>query len=170
MGDIVVHVDHGLGKYQGLVRLNLSGAPNDFLLLEYANKDKLYLPIYRLNVVQKYSGVGSSVALDRLGSQQFEKAKESVKSAVQRLAFDLVDLYAERALEKGVLFSPPDAAYREFEAGFPFSETPDQLKAIEAVFNRSSVGKDHGPDRLRRCGLWKNGSGDSGCISGGFGR
>ena len=141
IGDIIVHVDHGLGKYQGLVRLNLSGAPNDFLLLEYANKDKLYLPIYRLNVVQKYSGVGSSVILDRLGSQQFEKAKESVKSAVQRLAFDLVDLYAERALEKGLLFSPPDAAYREFEANFPFSETPDQLKAIEAVSTDLQSGK-----------------------------
>src|SRR6185312_16337283 len=75
VGDAVVHVDHGIGRYQGLARLSLSGAPSDFLLLEYANKDKLYLPVYRLNVIQKYAGSGAAAPLDKLGTQFFAKAK-----------------------------------------------------------------------------------------------
>ena len=101
IGDAIVHVDHGIGRYQGLVRLSLSGAPSDFLLLEYANKDRLYLPVYRLNVIQKYVGAGESVALDRLGSQQFAKTKEKVRDAVKKLAIDLVQLYAERKIHPG---------------------------------------------------------------------
>jgi len=133
VGDAVVHVDHGIGRYQGLIRLELLGAPSDFLLIEYANKDKLYLPVYRLNVIQKYVGAGESVALDKLGSQQFAKAKDKVREAVKRLAIDLVKLYAERKIRPGVAFSPRDAEFREFEAKFPFDETPDQLKAIDDV-------------------------------------
>jgi transcription-repair coupling factor (superfamily II helicase) len=131
VGDLVVHLDHGIGRYIGLVRLDLLGAPSDFLLVEYANKDKLYLPIYRLNVIQKYIGSGGDAALDRLGSQQFAKAKERVRGAVRKLAVDLVHLYAERSIRPGVRISPADAMFREFEARFPFDETPDQLKAID---------------------------------------
>lgn len=141
VGDLVVHVDHGIGRYQGLVRLDLSGAPSDFLLLEYANKDKLYLPVYRLNVIQKYAGTGASVALDRLGSQQFAKTKEKVREAVRRLAIDLVQLYAQRRVRQGILFSPRDAEFSEFEARFPFDETPDQLKAIDDVLRDLETGK-----------------------------
>jgi len=130
VGDAVVHVDHGIGRYHGLVRLNLSGAPSDFLLLEYANKDKLYLPVYRLNVVQKYIGSNEGLTLDRLGTQQFNKTKDKVREAVKKLAIDLIRLYAERKLRPGIRFSPPDSLYQEFEAQFPFEETPDQLKAI----------------------------------------
>lgn len=132
-GDAVVHIDHGIGLYQGLVRLDLSGAPSDFLLLEYANKDKLYLPIYRLNVIQKYVGSGGTAVLDKLGSQLFAKTKEKVKNTVKALAFDLVKLYAERKIRPGYRFSPPDTEFREFEAKFAFEETTDQLKAIDAV-------------------------------------
>lgn len=140
-GEAVVHKDHGIGLYQGLVRLNLSGAPSDFLLLEYANKDKLYLPVYRLNVIQKYVGAGDSVSLARLGTSNFEKAKEKVKDAVKKLAVNLVQLYAERKIRAGIRFSPRDAAYREFEARFPFDETPDQLKAIEETLADLESGK-----------------------------
>lgn len=133
VGDVVVHIDHGLGRYQGLVRLTLSGAPADFLLLEYANKDKLYLPVYRLNVIQKYMGGSDSVALDRLGSQQFNKAKEKVREAVKKIAFDLVQLYAQRKVKPGLRISPRDSTFREFEGKFPFDETPDQMKAIDAT-------------------------------------
>jgi transcription-repair coupling factor (superfamily II helicase) len=131
VGDAIVHVDHGIGRYQGIVRLDLSGAPADFLALEYANKDKLYLPVYRLNVIQKYAGSSSEVALDKLGSQQFAKAKDKVRDAVKKLAIDLVQLYAERKVRPGVPFSPRDSDFREFEAKFPFDETPDQLRAID---------------------------------------
>lgn len=130
IGDAVVHVDHGIGRYHGLVRLNLSGAPSDFLLLEYANKDKLYLPVYRLNVIQKYIGSNEGLSLDRLGTQQFSKTKDKVREAVKKLAIDLIQLYAERKLRPGIRFSSPDSFFKEFEAQFPFEETPDQLKAI----------------------------------------
>ncbi|MDR3607478.1 MAG: transcription-repair coupling factor [Oligoflexia bacterium] len=141
VGDAVVHVDHGIGRYQGLVRLDLSGAPMDFLLLEYANKDKLYLPVYRLNVIQKYVGAGESVALDKLGGQQFAKTKEKVREAVKKLAIDLIQLYAERKIRPGIRFSGRDALFQEFEAKFPFEETPDQIKAIDKTLEDMESGR-----------------------------
>ncbi len=141
MGDYIVHRDHGVGQYQGLVRLTLSGAPSDFIQLEYANKDKLYLPIYRLNLVQKYIGSGGKAALDRLGSQQFSVAKEKARDSAKKLAINLLQLYAERKLRPGIRFSPPDSDYNEFEAKFPFDETPDQMKAIQMVLNDFESGQ-----------------------------
>ncbi len=141
INDAVVHVDHGIGKYQGLVRLALSGAPSDFLLLEYAGKDKLYIPVYRLNVIQKYVGSGDHVQLDKLGGAQFAKAKEKVREAVKHLAIDLVKLYAERKVRAGIQFSPRDASYREFEARFPFDETQDQLRAIDDTLSDMESGR-----------------------------
>lgn len=146
IGDGVVHVEHGIGRYQGLARLSLSGAPSDFLLLEYANKDRLYLPVYRLNTIQKYVGSGESMSLDRLGSQHFNRTKEKVKEAVRKLAIDLVQLYAERKIRPGIRFAPPDFTYQEFEAGFPFDETPDQLKAIGDILSDLESGRSM--DRL----------------------
>jgi transcription-repair coupling factor (superfamily II helicase) len=140
-GDTVVHVDHGLGRYQGIVRLDLSGAPNDFLLLEYANKDRLYLPIYRLNAIQKYVGASDSITLDKLGSQQFARTKEKVREDVKKLAFNLVQLYAKRKIQEGTRFSPRDSDFREFEAQFPYDETPDQLKAIDAILSDMESGR-----------------------------
>ena len=131
VGDAIVHVDHGIGRYQGIVRLDLSGAPSDFLLLEYASRDKLYLPVYRLNVIQKYVGSGETAQLDRLGTGQFTREKERVREAVKKLAVDLVQLYAQRKIQEGVVFSPRDSAFRDFESQFPFEETIDQLKAID---------------------------------------
>ncbi len=140
-GDSVVHIDHGVGRYQGLVRLELSGAPADFLLLEYANKDKLYLPVYRLNVIQKHGALGDSVTLDKLGGQQFQKTKEKVRDSVRKMAIDLVSLYAERTIRTGFKFSTRDAEFEEFEARFPYDETPDQAKAIDAVLDDMAAGK-----------------------------
>jgi transcription-repair coupling factor (superfamily II helicase) len=140
-GDAIVHLDHGIGRYQGLVRLSLSGAPSDFLMIEYANKDKLYLPIYRLNVIQKYVGAGESVVLDRLGSSQFAKTKDKVKEDIKKLAIDLVQLYAERKIRPGMRFAPRDAEFCEFEAQFPFDETPDQLKSIDAILDDMESGR-----------------------------
>jgi transcription-repair coupling factor (superfamily II helicase) len=141
VGDAVVHLDHGIGRYQGLVRLDLSGAPSDFLQLEYANKDRLYLPVYRLNVIQKYSGGSESITLDRLGSQTFARTKEKVRDAVRKIAIDLVKLYAERKVRPGQVFSGRDSLFQEFEARFPFDETPDQLKAIDQVLDDMQSGR-----------------------------
>lgn len=141
-GDPIVHIDHGIGRYIGIVRLDLNGASNDFLQLEYANKDKLYLPIYRLNVIQKYlGGTGDTVSLDQLGGTFFAKAKEKAKNSVRGIAIDLVKLYAERKVRPGIRFSPRDAEMNRFEASFPFDETPDQLRAIDATFDDMESGR-----------------------------
>jgi transcription-repair coupling factor (superfamily II helicase) len=140
-GDYIVHRDHGIGQYQGLVRLTLSGAPSDFIQLEYAGKDRLYLPIYRLNLVQKYVGAGGKATLDRLGSQQFAVAKEKARDSAKKLAINLLQLYAERKMRPGIQFSPPDSDYNEFEAKFPFEETPDQAKAIQNVLSDLESGR-----------------------------
>lgn len=142
VGDPIVHIDHGIGRYRGIIRLDLSGVSNDFLLLEYANKDKLYLPVYRLNVIQKYlGGTGDSVPLDQLGASKFQKAKESAKESVKKVAIDLVKLYAERKVRPGLKFSPRDAEMNRFEASFPFDETTDQLRAIDATFDDMESGR-----------------------------
>lgn len=132
-GDLVVHLDFGIGRYQGLIRLEVAGIANDFLHIEYAGGDKLYLPVFRLGRVQKYIGSPDSVRLDKLGGTSWQKTKDKVKANIRDIAEDLLKLYAERELRKGYAFSPPDEMYREFEAAFPFEETPDQAQAIEDV-------------------------------------
>ncbi len=142
VGDSIVHIDHGIGRYQGITRLDLNGASNDFLLLEYAGKDKLYVPIYRLNVIQKYAGgSGDGAQLDQLGASHFAKAKEKAKDSVRKIAIDLVKLYAERKIRPGLRFSPRDAEMNRFEASFPYDETPDQLRAIDATFDDMESGR-----------------------------
>lgn len=132
-GDHVVHVDFGIGRYRGLEHLVVEGVGNDFLLLEYAGNDKLYLPVYRLGRVQKYIGAGDGIRLDKLGGTSWERTKERVKETIREVANDLLELYARRELRKGHAFSPPDSYYHEFEAEFPFEETPDQARAISEV-------------------------------------
>ena len=139
IGDAVVHRDHGIGKYLGLSRLDLLGGVSDFLLLEYANKDKLYLPIYRLNLIQKYTGA-ESAPLDRLGSQYFQQAKEKAKGAAQKLALDLLSIYAQRKLQLGVKLPAQSTDIETFETRFPFEETPDQIRAIDDVIQDLSSG------------------------------
>jgi transcription-repair coupling factor (superfamily II helicase) len=133
-GDHIVHLDHGIGIYRGLVKLTVGAEVNDFLELEYQSGDRLFLPVDRLNLVQKYLGVeGVPPKVDRLGGKSWDKAKKRVRKAVEKIARELVDLYAARRVLPGHGFSPPDPVFREFEASFPFEETPDQLKAIAEV-------------------------------------
>ena len=139
--DAVVHADHGVGRYRGLTRLALNGAPSDFLQIEYEAGDKLYVPVWRLNVIQKYAGTGESAPLDRLGSQNFLRQKDRARESAQALAVDLVRLYAERTLRPGIAFAPPDDSFERFELEFPFDETPDQMKAIEAVLDDLQSGR-----------------------------
>ncbi len=131
--DLLVHVDHGVGRYRGLVRLAIRGVEEDYLHLEYAGADKLYLPVYRINLVQRYAGAGAQTKLDKLGGNAWETKKQRVKDAILAMAHDLLDLYAKRELARAVELPPPEAEFREFEAAFPFEETPDQDKAIAEV-------------------------------------
>ena len=134
VGDLVVHVEHGVGRYLGLVHKSVAGLVVDLLVVEYASKDKLYLPVYRLNQVQKFSGgEGESPKLDRLGGSTFAKTKARVRKEVRQMADELLRLYAERKAQLGVALDPVDDEYRAFEATFPFEETPDQARAIDDV-------------------------------------
>ena len=135
VGDLVVHVDFGIGRYLGLVHMDVEGVGNDFLQLEYADQDKLYLPVYRLGRVQRYIGSPDTVRLDKLGGSGWEKTKERVKANIREIAGELLTLYARREMAKGIAFSPPDDTYREFEDQFPFEETPDQARAIEETLS-----------------------------------
>lgn len=135
VGDLVVHVDFGVARYQGIEHLHVEGVGNDFLYLEYANADKLYLPVHRLGRVQKYVGAGDGVALDKMGGTRWERTKERVKQNIREIAGDLLSLYAKREMAKGIAYSPPDEFYRRFEEAFPFEETPDQERAIEEVLD-----------------------------------
>jgi len=131
-GDFIVHKQHGIGLYRGLKRLSVDSVESEFLLLEYRGGDKLYLPVWRMDLVSKYHGLeGTSPDLDKLGGPGWEKTKRKVKQAVEKLAGELLKLYAERAAAEGFAFSPPDRLFHEFEAGFDYEETPDQARAIE---------------------------------------
>jgi transcription-repair coupling factor (superfamily II helicase) len=132
-GDHVVHVEHGIGKYVGLERREVGGIGLDLIIVEYAGGDRLFLPVYRMNQIQKYSGGDGAPRLDRLGGQTFARTKASVARRVRQMADELLRLYAERnALEKEPI-PPPDDDYAAFEASFPFEETRDQATAIAEV-------------------------------------
>jgi transcription-repair coupling factor (superfamily II helicase) len=134
VGDLVVHEEHGVGRYLGLQTIEIEGREGEFLLLEYAEGNRLYLPVERLGVVTKYLGAdGAPSRLDRLGGSSWQRVKESVRAATRRMAEDLLKLYAARSVVDGHAFSPDAPWQREFEAAFRFEETPDQIRAIEEV-------------------------------------
>jgi len=135
VGDFVVHVEHGIGRYQGLVHKQVGGSVVDLITVEYAGGDKLYLPVYRLNQIQKFSGGEGAPKLDRLGGQTFAKTKARVQKSLRKMADELLRLYAERRAAIGEATAPADDDYQAFEATFPFDETPDQARAIIEVSN-----------------------------------
>lgn len=135
-GDFMVHLDFGLGIYRGLQHLEFDHIGEDFLLLEYAGGDKLYLPVDRINLVQRYVGAENiQPSLDKLGGVGWEKKKAKAREAIEEMAGELLKIYAARQVHDGFAFSPPDELCREFEASFAFEETPDQLSAIEDVLS-----------------------------------
>ena len=145
--DTIVHLDHGIGIYRGLKFLKVAGAEGEFLHLEYEGGDRLYLPVDRINLVQKYiGGEETRPALDRLGGTAWEKVKAKTRKSVLEMAHELVELYAAREVHEGHAFAPPDHLYREFEASFEFEETPDQEKAIEETL--TDLGAKKPMDRL----------------------
>jgi len=142
VGDPVVHEQHGIARYQGLVNLDLGEGENEFLLLEYAGEDKLYVPVAQLHVISRYSGGAAETApLHKLGSGAWDKAKRRAMKQVRDTAAELLNLYAQRALRKGHAFKLTAHDYEAFAAGFGFEETPDQAAAIEAVILDLQSGK-----------------------------
>jgi len=133
-GDIIVHVEHGIGRYEGLCSLKVDNLTQDFILIVYLDEDKLYLPVDRIELIGKYIGVdGYTPVLDKIGSKAWIKSKAKAKEEVEKLAADLLTLYAQRKMNVGFSFSRPDNYYDDFEASFPYDETRDQLKAIDDV-------------------------------------
>lgn len=145
--DYVVHTDYGVGLYRGLKHLKIGIVSNDYLLIEYLDGDKVYVPVDRLNLIQKYiGGDGSHPRLDKLGGRGWQRAKKRAKDAVTEMVKEILELYAAREAFQGIAFSPVDSSYKEFEATFEYEETPDQLKAIEEVMN--DMGNPKPMDRL----------------------
>jgi transcription-repair coupling factor (superfamily II helicase) len=133
-GDFVVHVDHGIGQFDGLRQVAVEGANGEFMLLHYADDAKLYVPLARLDLIQKYNALGGATpALDRLGTTIWETRKTRVRKSVSDMAEKLLELYAERKMATGHPFPPDSNWQREFEDTFEFEETTDQQKAIDDV-------------------------------------
>ncbi|MFG0720711.1 transcription-repair coupling factor [Pseudomonas sp. GLN_6] len=133
-GAPVVHIDHGVGRYLGLVTMEFDGQAAEFLALMYAEEAKLYVPVASLHLIARYTGSDDALApLHRLGSETWQKAKRKAAEQVRDVAAELLDIYARRAAREGYAFKDPLADYATFSAGFPFEETPDQQSAIEAV-------------------------------------
>ncbi|MFP6863368.1 transcription-repair coupling factor [Pseudomonas sp.] len=135
-GAPVVHIDHGVGRYLGLVTMEFDGQAAEFLALMYAEEAKLYVPVASLHLIARYTGSDDALApLHRLGSEIWQKAKRKAAEQVRDVAAELLDIYARRAAREGYAFADPKADYATFSAGFPFEETPDQQAAIEAVYS-----------------------------------
>ncbi|MDI1243651.1 MAG: transcription-repair coupling factor, partial [bacterium] len=133
-GDYVVHVDHGIGKFEGLQTISSQGAEREFMLLIYAEDAKLFVPVERLDLVSRFSsGEATSPAMDRLGGIGWQKTKAKAKRAMRDMADELLKLYAERKLVQGYAFSPDAPWQHEFEDAFPYDLTVDQAKAIDDV-------------------------------------
>ena len=140
--DPVVHEQHGVGRYRGLISLDFGEGETEFLLLEYAGDDKLYVPVSQLFLISRYSGgPPESAPLHRLGSGNWEKAKKKALKQIRDTAAELLNLYAQRAARKGHAFTLSLHDYETFAEGFPFEETPDQLSAIEAVISDMQSGR-----------------------------
>ncbi|MFM6929916.1 MAG: transcription-repair coupling factor [Bdellovibrio sp.] len=132
-GDLVVHVKHGVGQYEGLKIMNIGGVESEFIQVGFKDKDKLYLPVYRVGQLQKFSGAGVTTVLDKLGGTAWEKTKAKVKSHVKDIAADLLALYAKRAEMHRPPFVFNENEIALFENGFPYEETNDQMRAINDI-------------------------------------
>ncbi|MFZ5663346.1 MAG: transcription-repair coupling factor [Pseudomonadota bacterium] len=133
-GDPIVHEDHGVGRYRGLVTLDAGGTPGDYLEIEYAKGDRLYVPVAQLHLISRYSGASPENApLHSLGGEQWQKAKKKAAEKVRDVAAELLEIQAKRQARAGMAIDVDRTLYEPFAAAFPFEETPDQHAAIEAV-------------------------------------
>ncbi|MHC1715393.1 MAG: transcription-repair coupling factor [Acidaminococcaceae bacterium] len=146
-GDYVVHAVHGIGRYVGVETLLVGDVHRDYLLLMYANEDKLYVPVEQVSLLHKYVGnEGQAPRLSKMGGSDWKRITNKAKAAITELASELLRLYAQRKIVTGHAFGPDTEMQREFEAGFPFEETPDQLQAIREI--KSDMEKPMPMDRL----------------------
>ena len=140
IGAAVVHLDHGVGRYQGLTHMTVDGQPHEFLLLEYAGGDKLYVPVSSLHLISRYGG-GDHPPLNRLGTEQWSKARQKAAEKINDVAAELLNTYARREARQGRPFGVESEDYERFASGFPFEETPDQEAAIRAVISDMQLAK-----------------------------
>jgi len=146
-GDYVVHLQYGIGQYDGLVRKTLSGGEGDFLCIRYSGGDYVYVPVNKMELVQKYAGAeGHAPHIDKLQGSQWEKTKRRVEKAIEEIAEDLVELYAARMVLERPPYPQENILMKEFESSFEYEETPDQLTAIEDVMR--DLGTQKPMDRL----------------------
>ncbi len=140
-GDLMVHVDHGIGRFEGLKTIEVQGAPHDCLLLIYADNARLFLPVENLELLSRYGSETEGVQLDRLGGGAWQAKKAKLKQRIREIAGDLIKTAAARELKPGEVFTPAEGAYDEFCARFPYEETEDQLTSIEAVLEDLARGR-----------------------------
>src|SRR6202142_3684342 len=140
-GDLVVHVDHGIGRFAGLQPIQAAGAPHDCLEIHYAEGAKLYLPVENVDLLSRYGAEQANVDLDRLGSGNWQARKARMKSRIREIAGELIKVAAERLTREAPRFNVGPGAYDEFCAGFPYEETDDQLAAIDATIKDLSSGR-----------------------------
>jgi transcription-repair coupling factor (superfamily II helicase) len=147
IGDYVVHVNHGIGQYRGVETLKIDGKHKDYLLIKYLGEDRLYVPVDQIGLLQKYVGVEEAAPkLNKLNGTDWNRAKSKVRDSVQKMAIDLLELYAQRESIRGHAFSPDTVWQKDFEEAFPYEETPDQLRAIEDI--KKDMEKTRPMDRL----------------------
>ena len=145
-GDLVVHVDHGIGRFEGLRTIEVQGAPHDCLFLQYAGGDRLFLPVENIELLSRYGSEQAGVELDKLGGGAWQSRKARLKKRVREIAEELIKTAAARELKQGDVITPGDGLYDEFSAGFPYEETDDQLTAIQATM--ADLGRGRPMDRL----------------------
>ncbi len=147
VGDFIVHQNHGIGQYVGIERLTVEGAQKDYLKILYKGGDSLYVPAEQLNLIYKHIGRdGAGAKLNRLGGQEWSRAKQRVKAACEDMAKELIELYAQRESIKGIQFDADTEWQRDFEAAFPYDETDDQLRSINEV--KTDMEKSRPMERL----------------------
>jgi transcription-repair coupling factor (superfamily II helicase) len=140
-GDLVVHIDHGIGRFVGLQTIEAAGAPHDCLELHYAGGDRLYLPVENLELLSRYGSEGADVVLDRLGASGWQTRKARLKKRVREMAAELIRIAAARQMREAPRLAPPDGLFDEFCARFPYDETLDQANAIEATLDDLAAGR-----------------------------
>ncbi|MCT6846486.1 MAG: transcription-repair coupling factor [Lactobacillus helsingborgensis] len=146
-GDYVVHVNHGIGRFEGIKTLENNGVKRDYITITYQHGDQLFVPADQLKLVQKYvASEGKRPHVNKLGGSEWAKTKSRVQSKVEDIADELIDLYAKRESEKGFAFSKDDDLQRQFEDAFPYVETPDQLRSIKEI--KHDMEQDKPMDRL----------------------
>ncbi len=140
-GDLVVHQDHGIGRYEGLISIPVGNSPHDCVALSYSGGDKLYVPVENIDVLSRYGSDSETVGLDKLGGEAWQRRKSKLKERIRAIAHDLLKTAAERALRAGTVIEVDDQAYAGFVDRFPYEETEDQLRVIEEVLEDLSAGK-----------------------------